>query len=213
MARGIENALDITLGEYLPKLQKRITEETFYFGVQTLKNPLDFWVYQEIISDIKPDVIVEIGTNWGGSTLAFAHLLDACGHGKIIGVDRDQKKIPLCVREHSRVVLHEGDAIESYEWVSSQIEKGSNVLAVEDSSHTYENTLEVLRHYSQLVIPGGYFIVEDSICHHGLALGPRPGPYEAIEQFLEETRDFHSMREKESFLITWNPKGFLHRSN
>ena len=57
---------------------------------------------------------------------------------------------------------------------------------IEDSSHTYDNTLAVLRTYSGLTQVGDYFIVEDSICHHGLEVGPSPGPYEAIEAFVAE---------------------------
>ena len=60
------------------------------------------------------------------------------------------------------------------------------VLIIEDSSHTYENTLNVLRLYSDFIKPGDYFIVEDSICHHGLSIGPIPGPYEAVEDFIKE---------------------------
>ncbi len=43
--------------------------KTSYFGVKTLKNPMDFWVYREIIFEHKPDVIIEIGNNWGGSII------------------------------------------------------------------------------------------------------------------------------------------------
>jgi len=86
-------------------------------------------------------------------------------------------------------------------------------LVIEDSSHTYDNTLNVLNTYSELIKPGDYFIVEDGICHHGLSIGPKPGPYEAIETFVNsETSDFKIDRSKESFLITWNPKGYLKRT-
>ena len=71
--------------------------------------------------------------------------------------------------------------------VKGMIGPNDNVLIIEDSSHTYENTLNVLQSNSSLVKPGGYFIVEDSICHHGLEVGPKPGPYEAIQEFLAET--------------------------
>ena len=87
------------------------------------------------------------------------------------------------------------------------------VLVIEDSAHTYENTLQVLNLYSCFTKPGDYFIVEDSICHHGLDLGPKPGPYEAIEEFVSKNNDFIIDRKKESFLITWNPKGFLKRKD
>lgn len=87
MSNFIEDNINIPLKNVLPRIQQRIMGETSYFGVKTLKNPLDYWVYQEIIYAAQPDVIIEIGTNWGGSTLALAHLLDLVGKGRVIGID------------------------------------------------------------------------------------------------------------------------------
>jgi hypothetical protein len=61
------------------------------------------------------------------------------------------------------------------------------------------------------VKPGDYFIVEDSISHHGLPGSEDDGPYRAIEAFLIENTNFESDRTREAFGITWNPKGFLRR--
>jgi len=185
--------------------------KTSYFGIKTLQSPNDFWVYQEIIYKTKPDVLIEIGNYHGGSTLALAHIFDAMGHGRVIGLDIDQSEIPKLVRSHPRITLIQGDACQSFDQVEALISPEERVLVIEDSSHTYENTLSVLRLYSKLIKPNDYFIVEDSICHHGLSLGPSPGPYEAIESFIEEGADFDIDREQESFLITWNPKGYLKR--
>ena len=208
----IEEAENLPLSDVLPVIQKRIMHETFYFGVKTLKNPFDFWVYQELIYQQQPDVIIEIGNNWGGSTLAIAHLLDNVNKGQLIAVDISHEKIAEKVRNHPRIVLIEGDAIESYGVVKDLIKNEDNVMIIEDSAHTYKNTLAVLENYSSLIPVGGYFIVEDSICHHGLSVGPSPGPYEAITDFLSKRDNFIADRSKESFLITWNPKGFLRRT-
>lgn len=48
----MEDSLDVSLGEILGKIQKRIMTTTSYHGVKTLKNPMDFWVYQELIYKI-----------------------------------------------------------------------------------------------------------------------------------------------------------------
>lgn len=207
----MENCLDMRLSKVLELMQHRILQESTYFGVKTLKSPTDFWVYQEIIYEYRPDVILEIGNYGGGSALALAHILDIMGHGRIIGLDISHESIPESVKQHPRITFIEGDACESVNYVSSLIRKGEKVLIIEDSAHTYENTLNVLRTYSSMVGSGGYFIVEDSICHHGLDAGPRPGPYEAIETFMEGNSDYEIDRARESFLITWNPKGYLRR--
>lgn len=207
----LEDNLDKHISALLQQVQKRILTETTYCGVKALTNPMDFWVYQEIIFRSKPDIIIEIGTNWGGTALALAHQLDLIGKGRFIGVDIDLSKVPNQVREHPRITLLESDAVQAYQTVREIVSDVDKVLIIEDSSHTFENTLNVLRAYCDFVSVGGYFIVEDSICHHGLDVGPEPGPYEAIEAFIKGNDKFIIDRSMESFVLTWNPKGFLKR--
>lgn len=209
----LENSLDLPLGEVLEIIQNRIMTQSHYFGIQTHKNPMDMWVYQEIIIEVKPTVIIEIGNKFGGSTLAFAHLLDNLNRGRIIAIDIDQSRVHKCARSHPRIDWIEQPAVAAYEQAKSLINEDDIVLVIEDSSHTYKHTLDVLKHYSPLVSNGSYFIVEDSICHHGLSVGPNPGPYEAINTFCGESSHFEIDRSRESFLITWNPTGFLKRIN
>jgi cephalosporin hydroxylase len=209
--KHLETSLATPLKEILPVIQDRIIKHTTYFGVPALKNPLDFWVYQELLHKQRPDFIIEIGNYNGGSTLALAHLCDLFGHGRVIGLDISHKNVPEIVRAHPRITLLEGDACAMFDQVRQLIAPAENVFIIEDSSHTYENTLNVLRTYHALIPWGGYFIVEDGICHHGLEVGPAPGPYEAIETFIAENPNFVIDREQENFLITWNPKGFLQR--
>jgi cephalosporin hydroxylase len=205
----LEDSLDMPLRQLLPLMQERIVGSTRYFGVQTLKNPLDFWIYQELITDLRPDVIIEVGNRFGGSALALAHICDLMGKGRIIGLDVDHEQLSPVTRAHQRITLLEGDACGSFHRVQEMIGPEEQVLVIEDSSHTYENTLNVLNTFSSLVKPGGYFIVEDSICHHGLTVGPTPGPFEAIEAFVAARSNFIIDRTREAFMITWNPKGFL----
>lgn len=211
MACYMEEHLDMPLRDALAIIQERIMNQTTYFGIKALKNPLDHWVYQELIYENQPDVIIEIGNASGGAALSLAHLCDLLDKGKIIGIDISHQSIPERVKKHSRITFIEGDACQCFADVKKLIAENDRVLVIEDSSHTYQNTLEVLRTYSALLKPGDYFIVEDGICHHGLAVGPAPGPYEAIEAFVRENGDFEIDRSKESFLITWNPKGYLRR--
>jgi cephalosporin hydroxylase len=195
----------------LEQMQARIVNDTTYFGVRAIKCPLDAWVYQEIICETRPDLIIELGTFAGGGTLYLAHLCDQLDHGMVISVDIDQTNVAPSVRAHPRVMLIESEASAAFPQVRSLVGAPNTVLVIEDSAHTFDNTLSVLRSYQELIQPGGYFIVEDGICHHGLDVGPSPGPYEAIEAFLAERDDFEADRARESFFLTWNPKGFLRR--
>jgi len=212
MANYMEELLDMPLRDVLSIVQESIITKTTYFGIGAQKSPMDAWVYQEIVYETLPDVIIEIGTAHGGGTLFLAHLCDLLGKGRVIGLDISHQNVPDTVRKHPRISLVEGDACQNFEYVEKMISKDERVLVIEDSSHTYENTLNVLRVYSGLVKLGDYFIVEDSICHHGLVVGPYPGPYEAIETFVTENKEFEIDRTREHFLISWNPKGYLKRT-
>lgn len=207
----MEDSLDLPLRQVLQIMQDRLINQSSYFGVKTLKSPVDFWIYQEIIFETKPDFIIEVGNFCGGSALAMAHICDSLGKGEIICLDLFHHNVPELVRTHPRITLIEGDATESFESVKQIVGDAENIMVIEDSDHTFENTLKVLNTYSQLVKLGGYLIVEDGICHHGLEVGPNPGPYEAIEAFIENNKHFEIDRNRESFLITWNPKGYLKR--
>lgn len=207
----LEESLTCSIKQIIPILQNRFVWHTTYFGIRTLRNPLDTWVYQEIIFENKPDVIIEIGTYRGGLTLWLAHLCDSLGKGRVISINVDHNNVSHFVKEHNRVELVLGDANKKISDVSKLVNNTDHVLVIEDSSHTYNNTLSVLRTYSELLKTGDWFIVEDTNCHHGLNEGPSPGPYEAVEKFLSERDDFESDRSKESFVITWNPTGFLRK--
>ncbi|MBI2423218.1 MAG: desulfoferrodoxin FeS4 iron-binding domain-containing protein [Candidatus Hydrogenedentes bacterium] len=207
----MEHNLTLSAKAIIRLLQTRVADHTSYFGIQTLKNPLDFWVYQELIWELKPDVIVEIGNAYGGSALALAHLLDRIGKGIVLAVDIQHDTFTGTARAHPRIQLITSDACAAIDTVRASIQEGDTVLIIEDSAHTYDNTINVLNAYAPLVSPGSYFIIEDSHCWHGLDYGPIPGAYEAIADFLANHPEFISDRARESFFLTFNPTGFLKR--
>lgn len=208
----IEKNLKVSVKVLLKILQHESYKST-YFGIPTIKLPLDFWVYTEIIWSVQPDVIIDTGTYHGGATLAIAHIFDNIGKGKVISLDVDHKDVPSKVKNHPRIALITGDACESFSKVSNLINKHDKVLIIEDSSHTYKNTLKILKTFSSLVTKNSYFIVEDSIINHGLKFDEYKsgGPYKAIEDFIKGNDEFEVDRTKERFVITWNPKGYLRR--
>lgn len=193
----------------LEEIQERLMTKSTYWGIPTLKNPMDFWVYQELIYRCMPDYLIEIGNFNGGSTLAFAHIFDLLGRGQVIAVDIDHSKLYDAALDHSRIIFIEGCAVKLYDEVAGMLEEGSSVMVIEDSSHEFDLTLSIMNLYSKLVTVGNYLIVEDGICHHGLDVGPKPGPFEAIQAFLDKDKSFEVDRSCENFGITWNPSGFL----
>jgi cephalosporin hydroxylase len=208
----IENALDMTLRELMEHLHHRLVFDTKYQGIGAMQSVFDFWKYQELLWFNKPDVVIEIGNYVGGSTLALAHLLDNLDRGRLIGLDLDHSGLSRRVVEHPRISLVEGEAVANLEKVSSQIAPGETVMIIEDSAHTYDNTLAILEAYGPLVTPGQYFIVEDTICRRGVDDGPAPpNAYEAVEAFVARHPEFEIDRDCEAFIVTWNPKGYLRR--
>lgn len=208
----IESSLDRTLRELLLEFQRRLAFNTTWCGIRTQKNPLDFWVYQELLWESRPDVLIEIGNLFGGSTLALAHLLDIIGHGRIIAIDQQQEDMidPLA-RAHPRITWIQGDAVKLFDQASALISDSDRVMVIDDSAHDYLTTTKILELYSKLVKVGDYFIVEDGICHHGIPVGPRPGPYESIKGWLRKNPNWVSDRERENWVLTYNPRGFLKR--
>ncbi len=193
----------------LYKLQDRLMNESTYWGIKTLKCPIDFWIYSELLYEIRPDLLIEIGNLNGGSALSFAHIFDNLGKGSVLAIDIDHSNIANVVREHNRINLIESDANSCIDQVSQLVNSEMKILVIEDSSHEFENTLSLLRQYSKFVTKNSYYIVEDTICHHGLDVGPKPGPFEAVETFLNSNDDFIADKSCENFGITWNPNGYL----
>lgn len=195
--------------EVLNKIQGRLMNNSCYWGIKTLKCPLDFWIYNEILYKIRPDLLIEIGNLYGGSALSYAHIFDNLNNGTILGIDIDHKYIADEVREHKRINLIESDATLCIDQVSQFVKEDMKVLVIEDSSHEYDNTLKLLEGYSKFVTRNSYYIVEDTICNHGLDVGPNPGPFEAVRDFMNNNNDFMIDKDCENFGITWNPNGYL----
>ena len=71
--------------------EKRIWEQTTWLGVPIWKFPFDAFIIQELIFKIKPDYIIETGTNFGGSSLFYASILELLNHGEVITIDKEKK--------------------------------------------------------------------------------------------------------------------------
>lgn len=181
----------------------------YWLGIVCGSCALDRWIYQEIIFNLKPDVIIECGTGHGGSALFFASILDIVNNGKVITIDIEQSQSKP---QHKRIDYLLGsttsDAITIQ--VAKLIESNDKVMVLLDSDHHKEHVLNELRIYSKFVTRGSYLIVEDTNMN-GHPVLPKfgPGPMEAVGQFLKENKDFVVDKTKEKFYLTFNPNGYL----
>ncbi len=186
-----------------------VWKETRWLGILVQKLPLDLFTYQEILHENRPDVIVETGTLHGGSAYFFASIMDLIGHGSIITIDiYEQPNRP----EHPRITYLTGSSTSSeiFSKVKTLIPDNAKVMVVLDSDHSRDHVLDELRLYQKLVTPGQYLVVEDTnINGHPTYRDFGPGPMEALDHFLEENDRFEIDSDREKFLVTFNPRGYL----
>jgi cephalosporin hydroxylase len=189
----------------------RLDKETYWRGARVIKCPLDLWVYQEIIAELRPDLIIETGTMYGGSAYYFASILDLVGHGEIVTIDRNEREGRP---QHERITYLTGSST-SDEMMSEarrRAEGKGTVIVVLDSNHKAKHVVGELRAYHPLVTPGSYLVVEDTnINGHPVEPDFGPGPMEALEEFLAENDDFEVDGAREKFLLTFNPRGWLRK--
>ena len=185
---------------------------TYWNNIQILKTPLDLWIFQEIINEIKPDLIIETGTCTGGSALFLANLFDLIGSGEVITIDIEHReKRP----KHDRIHYILGSSLDDLT-LKTIIEypdfPNMRVMVILDSDHVKSHVLKELEVYSKLVTKGSYLIVEDTdVNGHPIYPEFGDGPLEAVEEFLKTHSEFEIDKSREKFMMTSNPSGYLKR--
>lgn len=152
-----------------------------WMGRPIIQLPDDLLRLQELVYQVKPDVIVETGVAHGGSLVFYAGLCRAMGRGRVIGVDVE-------IRPHNRraieahelfglITLIEGDstAPETVARVRDEIASGERVLVILDSNHRRDHVLAELEAYAPLVSIGSWIVAMDGIMRH-LPEAPRSQP-------------------------------------
>ncbi len=183
---------------------------TFWLGVPTQKCPLDLWIYQEIVFEIKPDIIIECGTAEGGSALFLASMCDLVKRGRVITIDiEDAEGRP----KHERItyLLGSSTSPQIVEQVKSMIGDGDSIMVILDSDHSKHHVLNEMKIYGEFVTKGSYLIVEDTNINHPVPSDLEFGPMEAVEEFLRENECFVIDSTKEKFIMTFNPNGYLRK--
>jgi len=191
---------------------ERTWKDTYYRGVTIWKCPLDLWLYQEVLHDLRPDLIVETGTAFGGSAYFLGDLCDTLGlDARIITVDVEDKPDRP---QHPRVTYVTASSTDPavVAQVRDAVPAGGTVLVVLDSDHSRDHVLAELRAYADVVSVGSYVVVEDTnVNGHPAYPEFGPGPMEAVEAFLAEDDRFVVDEGKEKFFMTFNPRGYLRK--
>lgn len=179
----------------------------YFLGVWTEKNSFDAWTYQEILFDKRPDLVIECGSFKGGSAWYLAHILDMIGCGHIVSIElRDLGQEQL---KHPRITWLRGSTIASA--IVQQVRElahGKSVMVILDSDHTAGHVLQELNIYHQLVTPGQYLIVEDTLS----AFSSSEGPHAALDEWLPKHPEFTVNKDMNRGFLSSNFNGYLLRS-
>jgi len=138
-------------------------------GRPMIQLPEDVLRMQEIIFDVKPDLIIETGVAHGGSLIFYAGLCKIMGKGRVIGIDIEiRARNRKAIEDHPMkpfITLIEGSSVDprTVAQVKQLIKPGEKVLIILDSNHTMEHVTSELKEYHSLVSPGSYLVVTDGI--------------------------------------------------
>ncbi|HET8673294.1 MAG TPA: CmcI family methyltransferase [Thermoleophilaceae bacterium] len=185
---------------------------TTWVGQPIWQNVLDLWTIQETISEIRPALLIETGTNRAGSALFYAHLMDLLGTGRVLTVDI----VKLHDVTHPRVEFVIGSSTdpEVAERVrEAAAEADGPVMVILDGNHDRDHVAAELEIYAPLVTPGSVLLSQDGIIDElPMFRDTRPGPLPANRRFLARHPEFEWDRERnERFLLTHHPVGWLRR--
>ncbi len=183
-----------------------------YFNIPILKNPLDLFTIQQLIVEIRPNIIIETGTAYGGSALFYAHTLENLeSEGNVITIDKrkasyveDNYPRPIHPRIHYYIADSVSeDMVKTIEAVLEYVE-AERVMVILDSDHHKEHVEKELLHYSDFVTPNSYLVVEDT--NTDLVLDDYgPGAKDAVAAFLDGNETFEAVKGlEERFLFSFN---------
>ncbi len=195
-----------------------------WLGRPIIQFPQDIVAMQEIIWQVKPDLIFETGIAHGGSLVFSASMLELIGgEGIVLGVDID-------IRAHNRVEIENHPMAKRIKMIQGssvdeavaqkvyEIARGrKRIMVMLDSNHTHDHVSKELQLYSRLVTKGSYLVVFDTVVEDMPAgffpdrpWGKGNNPKTAVREFLKTNRRFEIDREIENkLLITVAPSGYL----
>jgi len=202
---------------------------TYHFswlGRPIIQLPQDIMATQEIIWDVKPDLVIETGIAHGGSLVLWASLMELLGgNGRVVGIDIEiRPPNRAAIEAHplaKRIEMIEASSVDPtvVDRVRSIAKSCRQVIVMLDSNHTHAHVLRELELYAPLVTAGSYLIVFDTSVEQlpDDLFGSRPwkrgnSPATAVAQFLRSTDDFAvDERIERKLLMTSAPGGYLRR--
>jgi cephalosporin hydroxylase len=219
----------------LQSINDRYSYNFSWLARPIIQYPQDIVAFQELVSQVKPDLILETGIAHGGSLVLSASLL--CLLDVMEGLDPRQSPrkvvgVDIDIRPHNREALDEhplrfkmelieGSSIDPaiIQQARSHAVGIERVLVSLDSNHTHEHVLAELNAYADLVSVGSYCIVFDTVVED-LPAGSFPdrpwdvgnNPKTAVHEWLKDHPEFEIDKDIDNkLLISVAPDGYLKR--
>ncbi len=195
-----------------------------WLGRPIIQYPQDIMAIQEIIWQVKPDLIIETGVAHGGSLILSASILELIGKpAEVMGIDLEIRSHNRAeIEKHplsKRIVLVEGSSVSDEVAKRAKVAaQGKNqVMVFLDSNHTHAHVSKELEIYSPLVTKGSYLVVFDTVIEDmpegsfpDRPWGKGNNPKTAVCEFLLMNSRFALDRELEQkLLLTVAPEGYL----
>jgi cephalosporin hydroxylase len=183
---------------------------TTWLGAPVSTPPTDMFAYQEILSRVRPDWVIDIGASDPGRATFLASICELIGHGEVLAIrDADGDAPP----PHFRLRGCTGDPLDPgvVDHVCELVGDG-NAVVVLGACADREATTAQFEAYAKLVKVGSYVVVTDTIVNgRPVWTSFGPGPAEGIKQVLNRHGKFVADPEMEKYGLTFNPGGFLRR--
>jgi cephalosporin hydroxylase len=184
---------------------------TTWLGEAVSTPPTDLIVYQELISRVAPDWIIEIGTGNGGRALFLASICELSDHGQILSIDQAKTDArPI----HPRITYLTANPVQAQtvDRVRELVGERPKALVVLGSCTHRGRMVKEFTLYSPFVPLGSYLIMESTIVNgHPVWPSFGPGPADAVKWVINNRGDFAPDPEMERYGLTFNPNGFLKR--
>ena len=199
-----------------------------WLGRPIIKYPNDIVLMQEIIWNVRPDLIIETGIAHGGSIIFSASMMELLGgDGDVLGIDIDiRSHNRKMIEEHplfKRITMIEGSSIEKkiINQVREKTKGKKKVMVVLDSHHTYEHVFKELELYAPLVSIDSYLILPDTFIEYfpkgyykDRAWDVGNNPMTALTKFLDKNTNFViDYNYADKLMITEAFDGYLKRVN
>jgi cephalosporin hydroxylase len=195
-----------------------------WLGVRIIKLPSDLLVLQEIISEVRPQYIIETGIAHGGSLIFFSSILKLLNikNSKVIGIEINlRKKNELLIKRHPlkkniKIIKGSSTDPEVFKLIKEKIKKKKTMIIL-DSNHTEEHVLKELEMYSSLVSKNSYIIVQDTGISHmpesfnkNRPWTKKQNPHSAVLKFLKKNNKFKIINYwYDKIIFSSSPDGFL----